>query len=168
MSIVLDELLAIRSRMAAGEVRNKRLHRFEGMAGIPAQQLPAKFTTFSRQREFYRVLDSDGQGTMEFWRSAVRDVFERGRVLVVPNTAQLYSHSYLPRKEAVGCGLRFVVNTVFPAKVSMWMPKFTNQRQDMPESEQRDVKSARFMIKAVHSENKHFDDESMYNEIEVI
>jgi hypothetical protein len=80
----------------------------------------------------------------------------------VPGTVQPYRHSYLRAPGTHGCGFRFVAHAPLPERSSPWADAPLQGPQPF-----RDRSSARLMVKATHSDNGHFDDESLYREIKV-
>ena len=119
---------------------------------------------------------SSSSGSAKNGLSERNDVSTRSPSLwVVPGTVQLYSHSFLRGAGIHGCGLRFVghANNLI---TSPWAEKFPSSSSSTSSSSPpppkkggmaRDLSSARVMVKATHSDNGHFDDESLYREIKV-
>jgi len=89
---------------------------------------------------------------------------------VVPGTVQQYSHSFLRGAGTHGCGLRFVGHAHNLVN-SPWAETSPSSSSSSSPPERlkiaRDLSSARVMVKATHSDNGHFDDESLYREIKV-
>jgi hypothetical protein len=116
---------------------------------------------------FYSMSRKDGHNALHYWRSTLTHPFSATALsfdsMIIPDTIQHYTHSFLKAGQYHGCGFRMLTHCEWSSSLSKQElhPWITSSSND------RDVNSARLLVKAVHSANEHFDDESSYREIKV-
>jgi len=141
---VLDRLLFIRGTMKTLPESRRRVEAWATMtrASFPPSEVAADSDLGSG-----RPLSPPGfpapRSAWRKWHAAIASATNGSSLVVLPGATERYKHSFLaPRGRSWGgCGLRFLASSASPAT------------------------SMRLMVKASHSENGHFDDESLYREI---
>jgi hypothetical protein len=142
------------------------LHR-DGVASLPAwRNVLTRLAGHDRGESRRRRLDGNGSRSGSdsgaVGAAGADAAAAQASWRVVPGTVQPYRHSYLRAPGTHGCGLRFVAHAPSPERSSPWADAPLQGVQPL-----RDRSSARLMVKATHSDNGHFDDESLYREIKV-
>lgn len=139
----------------------------------PSSHMKAKKSTPTIGMKYYNMQRKDGRLALAHWRDVLSYPFivEDPELvsMIVPHTLQQYSHSFLKptnHHQVIGCGFRFLSHATYTRSASSSSSSISRGPwSDIPSG--RDQTSARLMVKAVHSENSHFDDESSYREIKV-